>query len=221
MSDPKQKSKLTGTVRHRLMLIVDDFKQTEKKILEKAIAFAEEAHQKQFLRPTKDKPDKGEPYIVHPMRVALILLEEVEIKDVIAVTSALLHDVIEAKRDSISVSDIEREFGRPIAMLVSILTKPPMPPYIEEAEKQSRLVMYHKRVEQATVMVRIVKLADRLDSVRHAPDWADRAEKEAYLAETREFYIPLAEKSDDYLHEELLSACEQLELDLKFTQEQF
>lgn len=216
MSDPKQKSKLQGTVRHRLMLIVDDFKQTEKKILEKALSFAEEAHQKQYLRPTKDKPEKGEPYIVHPMRVALILLEEVEIKDVIAVGSALLHDVIEAKRESISVSDIEKEFGRPIAMLVSILTKPPMPPYIDETEKKSRLVMYHRRLEQATVMVRIVKLADRLDSVRNAPEWADKKTKEDYLQETREFYLPLAEKSDDYLYEELQAACEQLELDLKF-----
>ncbi len=215
MSDPK-KSKLTGTVRHRLMLIVDDFKQTDKKILEKALSFAEEAHQKQYLRPTREKPDKGEPYIVHPMRVALILLEEVEIKDVIAVGSALLHDVIEAKRENISVSDIEKEFGRPIAMLVSILTKPPMPPYIEEEEKASRLTMYHRRIEQATVMVRIVKLADRLDSVRNATEWADRKMKEDYLKETRDFYVPLAEKSDDYLHEELISACEQLEIDLKF-----
>ena len=216
MSDPKQKSRLSGTVRHRLMLVVDDFKQTEKKTLEKAITFAEEAHQKQFLRPTKEKPEKGEPYIVHPMRVALILLEEVEIKDVIAVASALLHDVIEAKRETISVSDIEREFGRPIAMLVSILTKPPMPPYIEERQRKSRgwLCITSELSKPRSWFVSLNWLT--VDSLRSAPDWANRAEKETYLAETRDFYIPLAEKSDDYLHEELLAACEQLELDLKF-----
>jgi|AGTN01.1.fsa_nt_gi Guanosine polyphosphate pyrophosphohydrolases/synthetases len=212
MDESEQKSprKLAGSIRHRLMLLVDEFAHADRIFFENAVALAEEAHQGQYRRPM-DTYYKPVPYIVHPMRVALILLEEVEIKDMIYLTSAILHDVIESNREKYTVAMMEAKFGRPIAMMCSILTKPEIDDFVSDEEAEARLATYYKRLEQAGVGARIVKLADRLDSVREAIEWSDRATQERYLAETKAAYVPFAEATDSYLHEELVTACEELE----------
>ncbi len=175
----------------------------------KALSFSESTYDKQYRRPTKSF-SKGVPFIVHPMRVALILIEEIEMRDIGAIASALLHDVVETHRSTIGIADLEKQFGRPIAMLVSILTKPAVEADTEE-EREHKLQIYYKRLEQASILSKVVKLADRLDTVREAPDWINRDEQSRYLEETRSIFLPLAEQSDTYLLEELCLACEQLE----------
>lgn len=192
------------------MLLVDEFAHADRIFFQNAVALAEEAHQGQYRRPM-DTYYKPVPYIVHPMRVVLILLEELEIKDMIYLTSAMLHDVIESNREKYTVAMMESKFGRPIAMMCSILTKPEIDDFVSDEEAEARLVTYYRRLEQAGVGARIVKLADRLDSVREAIEWTDRPTQERYLAETKAAYVPFAEATDSYLHEELMSACEELE----------
>jgi (p)ppGpp synthase/HD superfamily hydrolase len=191
MDELEQKSprKLAGSIRHRLMLLVDEFAPSDRIFFQNALALAEEAHQKQYRRPmnTYYKPV---PYIVHPMRVVLILLEELEIKDMICLTAAMLHDVIEADREKYTVAEMESKFGRPIAMMCSILTKPEIDDFDSEEEADAKLATYYKRLEQASVSARLVKLADRLDSMRESLEWSDRETQERYLEETRSAYVP-------------------------------
>ena len=211
MQSPLSPSEYAGELRHRLVFILEDLKQADKAMIQKALGLAEEIHAGQHRDLTKDFPSKGALYVVHPIRVALIILEELELKDPVAISSALLHDVIEAKRNKISVGDIEKYFGRSVAMMVSILTKPEIDEADEDDTIKLKQNMYLKRIEQASVVTRLVKLSDRLDTVREASRWLNEDRMVTYLQETKEFYLPMAENSDSYLHDELLQAIEDLE----------
>lgn len=211
MTEPLSKRKVTAQIRHKLVLKLDDYPIQEKHRLEKALAFAEDAHQGEYRRASYASAKRGLPYIVHPMRVAMIILEELEMKDPVTLLGALLHDVVESRRGKIGVVEIEREFGRAVAMLVSVLTVPEVESGESAEQKQAAKNIYHQRIRQASVASKIVKLADRLDSVREAALWLDQDLKRSYLAETREIYLPIAEETDTYLLEELHDACNQLE----------
>lgn len=212
-SSQQSARKVAGTIRHRLVLAIENLRLKDRLVIQKALGYAEEQYDN-FREKTKSFPDRGMPLIVHPMRVALILIEELELKDTGALVAALLHGLIKLKRDKITIADMERMFGRPIAMLVSILTKPPIPEGISAEEKRQKLQIYYRRIEQASVVSKLVKLCDRLDSVREAPDWLNIERQKEYLEETRSVYLPIAEGTDSYLFEELVAACEALELSI-------
>lgn len=188
------------------MLALDQFRPHEKALLNKALVLAEEVHEMQFRKPCKNIP--AQPYIIHPMRVALILLEELEFKDIEAIAAAILHDVVEDSDGRVSVTDIENEFGRNIALMVSILSKPPKDKNVSRGQQLST---YYERIERASIPTRLVKLADRLDNMREIVDTIDRDFQEDYLKETMKVFLPLAEASDAYLFEELVTACQALE----------
>jgi (p)ppGpp synthase/HD superfamily hydrolase len=207
---PQSARQIAGALRHRLVSSVDELRINERNVILKALTFAEE-HYHQYRKKTRSFPDRGVLLITHPMRVALILIEELELKDTGAITSALLHELVEWKREQVSIADIERGFGRPIAMLVSILTKPPIDSDASAEEKVQKLNTYYRRIEKASVVSKLVKLADRLDSVREAPEWLELERQKQYLEETKTIYLPIAEETDAYLHEELLTAVEFLE----------
>lgn len=210
---PQSGRKIAGAIRHRLVLSVDELKIQDRNMILKALAFIEE-HYDKYRKKTRSFPERGIPLITHPMRVALVLIEELELKDTGAIIAALLHELVEWKRDKITIADIERNFGRPIAMLVSILTKPPIDDNASEEERTQKLNTYYRRIEQASIVSKLVKLSDRLDSVREAPEWLELDRQKNYLEETKAIYIPLAEDTDSYLHEELLAAVETLEMAL-------
>src|SRR5579883_3161809 len=92
-SPTSARRRLQGTIRHRLILAFEQFRHAERLFLMKALSFSESTYDKQYRRPTKSF-SKGVPFIVHPMRVALILIEEIEMRDIGAIASALLHDVV-------------------------------------------------------------------------------------------------------------------------------
>jgi (p)ppGpp synthase/HD superfamily hydrolase len=199
-------TKIAGTIRHKLLLEIDLLKAPSRIQINDALALAEKIHEGTFRRPSKT--DAATPYIVHPMRVALILLQELQMKDPEAIMGALLHDVVEESDRSVSISELEKRFGRAVALMVSILTKPVsnenMPP-------DQLLYFYHARIKGANLQTRLVKLADRLDNVREAADSVDTQFQERYLKETKEFFLPFAEDTDRYLYKELLAACSKLE----------
>ena len=118
--------------------------------------------------------------------------------------------MVESKRDSVSVSDLEKDFGRSVAMIVSVLTAPPQAENETAEQKRSRKNIYYQRIRQASVVSKIVKLADRLDSLREAPLWLDQELKKTYLEETERIFVPIAEDTDSYLHEQLVDACQEL-----------
>ncbi|HEY9730413.1 MAG TPA: HD domain-containing protein [Drouetiella sp.] len=203
---------LRGELRHRLMLRVDDLPHPKRVLLTRALTLAENIHEGQFRKPSKLDPELREPYIVHPMRVALILFEELGIKDTEAICAAILHDVVEDSNGRVTTNDLEHKFGRIIALMVSVLTKPAAD---KKIPREAQLKTYHERIAQAAIPTRLVKLSDRLDNMRECVGCNDPVFQQRYLVETRHEYLPIAEATDAYLHEELVALCDKLEELLK------
>lgn len=197
-----------GKIRHRLMLQVDDFKHVERVRIIRALTLAEQIHEGQFRKPNRVDPVLRDPYVVHPMRVALILLEELGYKDADALCAALLHDVVEDGEGRVTTSDIEKKFGRNTALMVSVLTKPAPD---KKISREDQLKTYHERIGQSAIPTRLVKLADRLDNMRDSLECDDVEFQKRYLIETWKEYLPIADATDKYLHDELMALCEKLE----------
>ncbi len=137
--------------------------------------------------------DEGTPYIVHPVRVAISLVDEIAVYSPALICSALLHDVIEDS--DITREDIGELFGEEIAEVVWLLTK------LEEV----RLSEYLARIEAAAhTGAVLVKLCDRLDNLRSVVHTPRIEKKRRYIRTTADLYLPMAARTNRYLHDELL-----------------
>jgi len=142
--------------------------------------------------------DEGSPYIVHPVRVALSLVDELALFSPKLICSALLHDVIEDS--DVTREDLARMFDDSIAEIVWLLTK------LEEVSLRD----YLARIEAAAhTGAPIVKLCDRLDNLRSVIDTPRLEKKRRYIRTTEEFYLPLASRTNRYLHDELSRCLQQ------------
>jgi len=157
----------------------------EKDLLEKAFLFIEKAHETQ-LRKT------GEPFINHPLRVALILSQMKSGVD--AIIAGLLHDVVEDTE--FSLQTIKSEFNEEVAFLVQSLTKISKIKYIKDQEKKetdSEKENFRNMILAMAKDLRVVliKLADRLDNMKSF--WVFDLEKQKRKAsESLEIFAPLA-----------------------------
>ena len=144
-----------------------------------AYALAAEAHKDQ-------KRNTGEPYIVHPIAVANIAAEELEL-DANTVIAAFLHDV--AEDTSYTVEDIRERFGDDVAFLVDVVTIRKKHNY----EYTKQVDNYRQILESVHYDIRalLVKLSDRLHNMRTLDSM--RPDKQMKIAgETDFFYAPLA-----------------------------
>ncbi len=142
--------------------------------------------------------DAAVPYIVHPMRVARILTEEWGRTETKLLQAALLHDVVEdcppTLRDSIEF-EIDRVEGREILDAVGALTKPQLPEPCPPDARADRDARYFKMLFQAPEWVRLVKCADRVDNLRDARNWGNRAFWTRYSSETIGWHLYLARET--------------------------
>ncbi|MBR4826637.1 MAG: bifunctional (p)ppGpp synthetase/guanosine-3',5'-bis(diphosphate) 3'-pyrophosphohydrolase [Bacteroidales bacterium] len=144
-----------------------------------AFAFAAQAHEGQ-------KRNTGEPYIIHPVAVAAIAAEELEL-DANTVIASFLHDV--AEDTPYTIEDIRERFGDDVAFLVDVVTKRKKHNY----EHTKQVDNYRQILESVHYDVRalLVKLSDRLHNMRTLDSM--RPEKQMKIAgETDFFYAPLA-----------------------------
>ena len=149
--------------------------------IRKAFVFACEAHCKQ-------KRKSGEPYIIHPIAVARIIAEELELT-ADAIIAAFLHDVVEDT--DYTIEDIRNEFGSGVAFLVNIVTKQKK----EEYEHSKQIDNYQQMLSSVQYDIRalLIKLADRLHNMRTLSSM--RPDKQMKIAgETDYFYAPLANR---------------------------
>jgi guanosine-3',5'-bis(diphosphate) 3'-pyrophosphohydrolase len=154
----------------------------DRDLLARAYRFSEKAHSGQTRR-------SGEPYVSHCVEVAKILAE-LQL-DTVTVASGLIHDVVEDT--SITVEDVEREFGSEVAAIVDGLTKIASLPFGTSQERQ--VENYRKLLLSIAKDARVIliKLADRLHNMRTLEHLAP--EKRARIAlETRDLYAPLAHR---------------------------
>ena len=149
--------------------------------LRDAFEFAREAHSPQ-------KRKSGEPYIIHPVNVARIVAEELEL-GVDPVIAAFLHDVVEDT--PYTIEDIKERFGEDVAFLVGVVTKEKKDKYV-----QSKQVDNFRQIlasMQYDVRALLIKLADRLHNMRTLSSM--RPDKQMKIAgETDYFYAPLANR---------------------------
>ena len=152
----------------------DDFKR-----LVDSFEVAREAHSKQ-------KRKTGEPYIFHPIAVATIAAQELNL-DVDSVIAAFLHDVVEDT--DWTVDQIQKRFGNDVAFLVRVVTKQKKEKY--EMSKQLDNFKQMLTAVQYDLRALLVKLADRLHNMRTLSSM--RPDKQMKIAgETDYFYAPLA-----------------------------
>ena len=153
-------------------------KQYDMDKLEKAYLLAKRAHGDQ-------KRKNGDPYIVHPVKAAIILVELGMDTDSIA--AALLHDVVEDT--GVTLAEVERAFGAEVASLVEMLTDPSCP---DDGNRERRKAIDREHTAQASREAKTIKLADLLDNTKtileRDPDFARvyMAEKELLLDSLKE-----------------------------------
>lgn len=146
----------------------------DQNLIRDAFRLAEEAH-----RPQKRK--SGQPYILHPLAVALIVVEEMRQKNAEIVAAALLHDVVEDTE--VSIEEIRSRFGNDVAKLVAAVTKP--------NKQQVDNFQHILGSVNDDMRVLILKLSDRLHNMRTLDSM--KAQKQWKIAsETQFFFAPLA-----------------------------
>ena len=150
--------------------------------IEAAYELAKKAHEGQVR-------SSGEPYISHPIAVAVILVGLGMDSDTII--GGLLHDVVEDT--AVTLEDIEKQFGADVAELVDGVTKLANIPYSSRAEQQAENVRKMLLAMAKDVRVVIIKLADRLHNMRTL-DFRIPEKQRVKSRETMEIYAPLAHR---------------------------
>ena len=150
--------------------------------LEKAFRFARQWHEGQTR-------DSGEPYMVHPVKVAHILADMR--MDVVAMETGLLHDVVEDT--SVKLEEVRKQFGDEVARCVDGVTKLSKLDFFsaEDRQAESFRKMLLAMVEDIRVMM--VKLADRLHNMRTL-GYLSPERRERIARETIEIYAPIAHR---------------------------
>lgn len=160
--------------------------------IKSAYDFAEKAHEGQFR-------SSGQPYIIHPLAVADILLDLG--MDTDTVCAALLHDVVEDT--PATYEQLRKLFGRDVADLVDGVTKLEKIPIFNKDQQKAKDICKILIAMEHDIRVMIIKLSDRLHNMRtlgYRP--ANKQHDTAY--ETINIYAPIARRLGiEKLHEEL------------------
>lgn len=174
-------------IQHEFEALLEDYRKTPHRqkieLITDCFEFAKQAHAGIRRR-------SGEPYIMHPLAVAHIVVKEMGLGST-SICSALLHDVVEDT--DYTVEDIEQRFGPKIASIVEGLTKISGGVFGEQASMQAENFRKLILTMSEDIRVILIKIADRLHNMRTLE--AQPIEKQYKIAgETLYIYAPLAHR---------------------------
>jgi (p)ppGpp synthase/HD superfamily hydrolase len=129
-----------------------------------------------------------EPYINHPLKVALVITEELHIFNADLVCAALLHDT--TLNDD---GELRQDFGEVIHDIVHLVAMPK----IMNEEREKALQEYFYNIINSSVLARYLILADRLEITRALKNAPHKNKILRYKEETQKYIIPIAEKTDE------------------------
>src|SRR6478609_2102844 len=151
-------------------------------LIRKAYEFSQKHHAGQTRA-------SGEPYLAHPLEVALVLAEMK--MDPVAIAAGLLHDSVEDT--SVTIDDIQKEFGEQVAHIVEGVTKISKIDFATREEQQAENLRKMMLAMVDDIRVVLIKLADRLHNMRTLEHLApERQQKIA--RETLDIYAPIAHR---------------------------
>src|SRR5579859_28343 len=138
---------------------------------------------------TGQKRASGEPYLSHPLEVAMVLAEMK--LDASAIAAGLLHDAVEDT--AVTIDEIKQQFGEQVAHIVEGVTKISKIEFASREERQAENLRKMVLAIVDDIRVVLIKLADRLHNMRtlgHLP-----AERQQQISkETLEIYAPIAHR---------------------------
>jgi len=157
----------------------------DRELVLRAFDFSDEAHRGQHRK-------SGDPFMLHPVEVALEMIDLLGSRaDSVVLSAALLHDVLEDTH--VTIKEIESEFGAEVAALVDGVTKISglqfESPVAEQAENFRKMLLSMAR----DVRVILIKLGDRLHNMRTL-EHLNPEQRERIARETRDVYAPLAHR---------------------------
>ena len=151
-------------------------------LIRKAYEFSQKHHAGQTRA-------SGQPYLVHPLEVALVLAEMK--MDPVAIAAGLLHDSVEDT--SVTVVDIRKEFGEQVAHIVEGVTKISALDFVTREEQQAENLRKMMLAMVDDIRVVLIKLADRLHNMRTLEHL--QPERQQKIArETLDIYAPIAHR---------------------------
>src|SRR6266436_7875300 len=151
-------------------------------LIRKAYEFSQKQHSGQ-------QRASGEPYLVHPLEVALVLAEMK--MDAVAVAAGLLHDSVEDT--SVTIVDIRKEFGEQVAHIVEGVTKISKIDFSTQEEQQAENLRKMMLAMVDDIRVVLIKLADRLHNMRTL-EHLDQERQQKIARETLDIYAPIAHR---------------------------
>jgi GTP diphosphokinase / guanosine-3',5'-bis(diphosphate) 3'-diphosphatase len=173
---------LNAKFQQLLTKVAENRPQDDLEIIRKAYEFSLVHHQGQVRA-------SGEPFLIHPLEVAIVLADMK--LDSTAIAAGLLHDAIEDT--PVTHEDIRREFGEHVVHIVEGVTKIDKIDFASREERQAENVRKMVLAMVDDIRVVLIKLADRLHNMRtlkHLPE-----ERQQTIArETLEIYAPLAHR---------------------------
>ena len=173
---------IQSQISHLCSVLEGYLSKEEVRLVIKAHRIADRAHSGQFRK-------SGEPYISHPLSVALILAE---LKlDYLCIVAAILHDCIEDT--SVTKDDVKNEFGEQVAHIVEGVSKLTNLEFTSSSQKQAKNFQKLILAMSKDMRVMIIKLADRLHNMRTLDSMSEdkRIQK---AKETSELHAPIARR---------------------------
>src|SRR5882762_10009703 len=186
LSEEEEKKEILREYRGLLRSLKPKLKSGDKELVRDAFEMAAEAHKTMRRK-------SGEPYILHPLAVSQICVEEIGL-GIRSTICALLHDTVEDT--DITLEDIKRDFGSEIARIVDGLTKISN---VIDASSSQQADNFKKILLTLTDDPRVIliKLADRLHNMRTL-DYMKREKQLKISSETVWVYAPLAHRMGLY-----------------------